>query len=138
MSLSRLLYGRSQAVAGLTALIGTKVSPNMRRADTTLPAVTYDIETEDRLPDLNAGSVAYVADVQFRCIADLLADAYSIAYQVNAAFNGHSGYSDATGRITKSIVRGISALGLAADPPPNDTDSPREVVVSVRIFYTLV
>jgi hypothetical protein len=138
MSLSRLIYGRSQAVTGLTALVGTKVSPNMRRADTTLPAVTYDIENEDRLPDLNGANIAYMADVQFRCMADLLGDAYSIAYQVSAAFNGHSGYSDATGRITKSIVRGISAIGLAADPPPNDTDSPREVVVSVRIFYTLV
>jgi len=137
MSLSRLIYGRSQAVGGLTALIGTKVSPNLRRADTTLPAVVYDIQTEDRLPDLNAANIAYMADVRFRCIADLLADAYSIAYQVSAAFNGHSGYSDASGRITKSIVNGISEISLAADPPPNDTDSPREVVVQMRIFYTL-
>jgi len=137
MSLSRLIYGRSQAVGGLTALIGTKVSPNLRRADTTLPAVVYDIQTEDRLPDLNAANIAYMADVRFRCIADLLADAYLIAYQINAAFNGHSGYSDASGRITKSIVNGISEIALAADPPPNDTDSPREVVVQMRIFYTL-
>ena len=137
MSLSRLIYGRAQAVAGLTALIGTKISPNMRRADTVLPAVVYDIQTEDRLPDLAAANIAYMADVRFRCIADLLADAYAIAYQVSAAFNGHTGYSDASGRITRSIVGGISELGLAADPPPNDTDSPREVVVQVRFFYTL-
>lgn len=137
MSLSRLIYGRAQAVSALTSLIGTKVSPNLRRADTALPAVVYEIVDEQRLVDLAAANIAYMADVRFRCMADLLSDCYAIAAQVAVAFNGHTGYSDATGRITRSIVKGITELGLAADPPPNDTDSPREIVVEVRFFYTL-
>jgi hypothetical protein len=137
MSLATLIYGRSQAVSGLTALIGTKISPNLRRANTVLPCVVYEVIEENRLPDLSATNIAYQADVRFRCVDDLLASCYSIAAQVSVAFNGHSGYSDSSGRITKSIVRGISEVGVAADPPPNETDNPREVVVEIRFFYTL-
>jgi len=138
MSLSTLIYGRANDVLALTALIGTRISPNLRRADSILPAVVYEVQNEDRLPDLAAANIAYVADVRFRCIAELLSDAYEIAEEVSAAFNGHSGYEDDDGgRITRSIVNGITEIGLAADPPPNDTDSPREVVVMVRFFYTL-
>lgn len=139
MSLAQMLYARLSTTAGVTALVSTRISPDLRRADGELPAIVFEIEREERL-QLLAAAPRYSASVRFLCMADQLADAYAIADEVITSLNGLSNYNPTGFPLMVIRFAGFTAkseIGIAAEPPPNDTDAPRVVAVDFFVLFTL-
>lgn len=139
MSLAQILYARLSTTVGVTALVGTRISPDLRRADGELPAIVFEIDREERLP-LLAAAPRYSASVRCMCMADQLSDAYAIADSVIASLNGLTNYSPSGFPLMVIQFAGLTAkseIGIAPEPPPNDTDVPRVVAVEFFVLFTL-
>lgn len=135
MSLAEAIFERLSSTPALTALIQLRISPDLRRANETLPAVVFFIEDEQRIPLLSTAPLAYTALARFECMADQLSDCYAISSEIIASLHGLSDYASASGvTIQRSIFRARTEIGIAPEPPPNDTDAPR--VVTVEFLFT--
>lgn len=137
MSLAEAIYERLSATAPLTALIQTRISPDLRRANETLPAVVFVIEDEIRIPLLATSPVAFTARARFECMADQLSDCYAISDEIITSLHGLSNYASASGvTIQRAIFGARTEIGIAPEPPPNDTDAPRVVTVDFLFTFT--
>ncbi|MBM3366500.1 MAG: DUF3168 domain-containing protein [Betaproteobacteria bacterium] len=139
MSLAQILYARLSTTAGVTSLVSTRISPDLRRADGELPAIVFEIDREERL-QLLAAAPRYSASVRCLCMADQLSDAYAIADSVIASLNGLTNYSPSGFPLMVIQFAGLTAkseIGIAPEPPPNDTDAPRVVAVEFFVLFTL-
>lgn len=138
MSLAEALYEKVSTDAGIVALVATRISPDLRRANESLPAIVFIIEDEERIPLLTLAQVTYTARARFECMADQLADAYQISEAVIACLHGLSNYaSSGTVVIRQAVFVTRSEIGLAPEPPPNDTDMPRVVTVEFFLSFTI-
>jgi len=119
-------------------MIGTRISPDMRRANNTLPAIVYEIDEETRVPTLNNTPAVFTATFRTLAMADQLADAYAIATAAEGALNGLTDYQPGGAYVLVHFIGLVSRseVGIAAEPPPNDVDSPRVVASQFFALFT--
>jgi hypothetical protein len=136
-SLARSIYQALSSTASVTALVDTRISPDMRRADGLLPAVVYEIDEETRVPTLD-NALVFTATFRTLAMADQLADAYAIATECENALNALTDYEPGSGYVHVHFVGLVSRseVGIAAEPPPNDVDVPRVVASQFFALFT--
>ena len=78
--------------AGLSALVGTKIYPQVIQQDTTLPAVTYNLISKNRRQSTIGGNYGLVSPIyEFRCYATTYSQAKNIGEQIKSALLNYSG-----------------------------------------------
>lgn len=85
MTIETLLFTRLSTFAGLAALIGTRVYPNIAPQNATRPFVSYRRVTSDRPPAMGSDSGVVRARFQFDTFADEIDSALAVRDQIRAA-----------------------------------------------------
>ena len=92
MTLEEGLYSRLTGYAGLSALIGTRLYPEVLPEGVTLPAVTYQIVSLADTADAAGGdNLMDTNRVQLTSYAATKAAAANVDRQIRAAINGYRG-----------------------------------------------
>lgn len=101
MTMEEALYSYLSGYAGLTALVGTRIYPEMLPDSPTYPAVSYSRVSTRRERTLTIPSVAAVeARFQCSCWGERYADAKAVAVQIKAALQDFQGVMGGTGGVT--------------------------------------
>lgn len=124
------LYARSQAVAGLTALIGTRFYNVQAPQNTPMPYCTCQIVSAERIHVMGRDSLNR-SRVQVDSWGTIRSDAENVNAQVVAAFNRWSG--TLAGVIVKETIILSDGVDLEAD---DVTLIPR-VTAELEVIYEL-
>lgn len=84
MTVEAAIYDRLSGYAGLTSLVGTRISPGFKLQDGNLPAVTYQRVTAQRFSAMSVDSGVVKARYQI----DVWAATYASAIAVREAVRG--------------------------------------------------
>ena len=88
MSIETDLYTTLSNDSGVTALISTRIYPNLAPEGVTHPYVTYQVVTGERLSTIAGVDDAKRKRIQINCHADTYASAKDLAAAVEAALEG--------------------------------------------------
>lgn len=95
MNAEKAIYARLAAVAGVTALVGTRIYPVLAPQNPTFPHLVYQRISAERIGNLGADTDMVESRVQVSCFADSysgtkeLADAVRLALQrADGTFGG--------------------------------------------------
>jgi len=91
MTIEEGLYSRLQAVAGVTALVSTRVYPLLVPQEASLPAIAYQRISGPRETAHDGPSGLAFARMQVTCIGSSYSSAKGVSEAVRAALDGQSG-----------------------------------------------
>ena len=100
-----ILKARSQ----VTALVSTRIRPQLLQQGETMPAITYNVVDDSETYETTGGSGLHNALVDFVGWANDFATARNVAHEVRAAL---SGYSGGVGGVTVTYCRVRIGSGL--------------------------
>ena len=124
------LYARSQAVAGLTALIGTRFYNVQAPQKTATPYVTFQIVSADRVHVMGRDSLGRPR-VQMDSWGMNRQEAENVNAQVVAAFNRWSG------TVSSVVVKDTITLSDGVDLEADDTTLIPRVTSEFEVIYVL-
>lgn len=103
MSIETALYARLSGFAGLTAVVGARIYPNIAPPDADAPFVTYQRVSGERLRSLG-GAIGYAMPrFQLDAWAGRYATAQAVAAQLRAALVDYTGTPD-SGTVIHSVM----------------------------------
>ena len=95
MSIETALYATLSAASGVTALVSTRIYPNLVPEDTANPCIEYSLISGTKLHTLAGSNDMRRAVIQISCHADTYASAKAVADAVIAALQGN-GYQQSS------------------------------------------
>lgn len=95
MTLSTLIYARLVANAGVTTLVNTRITPDIRGSNPAFPALVYSVETDETKQAFTSIS-HFVAEVETLSISKTKAEAESISTAVRGALERFIGEDAST------------------------------------------
>lgn len=84
--IEKALYQRLTGFAGLTALVGSRVTPHLLTQDTAYPSVTYFVVSAPREAAMGSDPGIVHGRVQIDCWGLTYSDVVAVGEQVRAAF----------------------------------------------------
>jgi hypothetical protein len=135
MSIETAIRERLTSDIGVTALVGTRISPEWRREGTALPAIVYSIDS--RTPVRTLAQTTSLAEfaVSVDCIAVSLSAARTLAAAVSGVLNDNAGFTTVDGtRIQWNATDGEDVERM--DDQEGTDDGPRVVRQTYRIWAT--
>lgn len=130
MSIKDAIYARSQAVVGLTALIGTRFYNVQAKQNTAMPYCTYQIVSGDRTHVMGADTLGRPR-VQIDSWGSEREDAEAVNAQVLAAFDRWSG------TLAGVVVDSTVVLSDGVDVQSDDVTLIPRVTSEFEITYRL-
>jgi uncharacterized protein DUF3168 len=124
------LYARSQAVAGLTALIGTRFYDVQAPQNTAMPYCTHQIVSAERIHVMGRDTLGR-ARVQVDSWGSERQDAEDVNAQVVAAFNRWGG------TLASVIVKDTIILSGGIDVEADDVSLIPRVTSELEVIYEL-
>lgn len=122
MELNDALYSYLSGYSGLTALVSNRIYPDKLPDKCTLPAVTYQLVSEEETETFRQPTVDLLAAVYSITVwASTRAAANSVGKQLRKAFKNYSGVMGGAGGVSVSAVRKVSRF--------TDVDMTREGAV---------
>lgn len=85
MSAETELYAVLTAASGLTALVSTRIYPDILPEETALPAVVYTRTGTQTITTIHGGNMGEFADLQINAWGKTRASAAAVADQIDAA-----------------------------------------------------
>ncbi len=129
MSVGQDLYTWLAAEGSITALVSTRIYPQVLPQGTTVPALAYEAEAANSVRTLGNDSSSNQAELSVRVWSDRMLEAWDIADTIRAALDEFSGVF---GAATADIVQFETQFDL---PPDEDTNR-RGVEQRYRVTYS--
>lgn len=130
MSIKDAIYSRSQAYAGLTTLIGTRLYNTLAPQNTAMPYVTYQIISADRTHVMGRDSLGRPR-VQFDSYGTTRASAEDVNAQVVACFSRWSG------TVASIVVKDTIVYSDGIDTQADDLTLIPRVTSEFEVNYVL-
>jgi hypothetical protein len=135
MSIETAIRDRLTSDVGVSALVGTRISPEWRREGTALPAIVYSIDSRTPVRTLERTTSLAEFAVSVDCIAVSLSAARTLAAAVSGVLNDNAGFTTVDGtRIQWNATDGEDVERM--DDQEGTDDGPRVVRQTYRIWAT--
>lgn len=110
------IYAQGVATAGLTALIGTRLTPNMIPQDSEYPAVCFsELPGSEAFGACGADTGFEYQQVDFKCYATTPDSAVAVARQIKVAYKRYRGTSASV------VIDSMNLLEQHDMPPETET-----------------
>lgn len=103
MSVERAIYERLSTTSGVTALVGTRITPDTRAQGGNLPAIVYGVNSEEAINAL-LSKVASRAEIEVLAISSTKASAVAIGSAVVESLDRYF--------VTTAFVRILQSIHL--------------------------
>ena len=111
MELNDALYSYLSSCSGLTALVSNRIYPDKLPDKCPLPAVTYQLISEEETETFHQPTVDLLAAVYSITVwASTRAAANMVSKQLRKAFKNYSGTMGGTGGVSVSAIRKVSRI----------------------------
>jgi hypothetical protein len=111
VTIGAAVYKYLTTYAGLTALISTRVYPDVLPQSVTYPCVSFEAISEEEIESFQTASSTLIGvTYSFSCWAATRASARAISEQIRTAFKNYSGVMGGAGGVTVSAVEKISRI----------------------------
>lgn len=110
MEINEALYSYLSTYAGLSALISTRIYPDILPQDPTYPAITYSDVSEDEVETFNTPNTLIGPTIQFTCWGETRASTKAVAKQLRLAFKNYSGVMAGESGLTVSAIKKINSI----------------------------
>jgi hypothetical protein len=108
MELNDAIYKYLSTYSGLTSLVKKRIYPDVMPDKVTLPAVTYQLVSEDETESFNQPTTDLLFAVySLTAWATTRTEAHDVGKQIRTAFKNYSGAMGGTGGVSVSAVRKI-------------------------------
>lgn len=112
MELNEALYAYLKSYAGLLALVGDCIYPDVLPQNPTYPAITYQLISEEEIDTFQQPNTLIGPTYQFSCWGSTRASCQAVAKQLRLAFKNYSGVMGGAGGVT---VSGIEKINKSED-----------------------
>lgn len=125
--IEKAIYARLAAVAGVSALVSSRIYPQLAPQDTALPYIVFR-ETSSQVYQSKTPSADGLtrSELEVHCVADMPLAATTLAEEVRKALHGFSG---AAGGVTVTSIISTPRIN-AAELPPDMRDRVRPRVIN--------
>lgn len=135
MSIETALRRRLYNDAGVSALVGNRISPEWRREGTALPAIVYSVDSRSPVRTLTGTTSLAEFSVSIDCIATSMSGARELAAAVADILNDNTGYATFEGTLLRWSGTDGEDVERMDDQEGTD-DGPRVVRQTYRIWAT--
>jgi len=104
MEINDALYSYLSTYAGLSALISTRIYPDILPQSPTVPAITYQSISKVREHLFRADSTLVKSRYQFSCFGNTRSSSKAVAKQIRFALQNYSGTMGGTGGVIVNAV----------------------------------